>query len=119
MVCLVVLRCLSVRCVGRTVQLHRRLLKELPSLVLRALPSRMNEKEYSYMKDIVPCGVVSEVVLSSLLPLSLFSVHLFVRWHYAELTGDRRGYDSALAALSPELRSSWVGRRHNRGCPVL
>ena len=46
-------------------------------------------------------------------------MHLFVRWHYAEVTGDRRGYESALAALSPELRSSWVDRQHNRGCLVL
>ena len=53
------------------------------------------------------------------LSLSLCSVHLFVRWHYAEVTGDRRGYESALAALSPELRSSWVDRQHNRGCLVL
>ena len=77
MVCLVVLRCLSVRCVGRTVQLHRRLLKELPSLVLRALPSRMNEKEYSYMKDVVLCGVVGKVVFLSLsLSVSLLGASL-------------------------------------------
>ena len=54
--------------------------------------------------------------------LSLFFsllVRLFVRWHYAEHIGDRRGYDLALAAMPPELRSSWVDREHNRGCPVL
>ena len=46
-------------------------------------------------------------------------VRLFVRWHYAEVTGDRRGYDASVAKLSDELRSSWVDRRHNRGCSVL
>jgi hypothetical protein len=46
-------------------------------------------------------------------------VRLFVRWHHAEATRDRRGYVAALAALPPQLRSSWLGRRHNRGCPVL
>ena len=55
---------------------------------------------------------------SSSLSLSLL-VRLFIRWHYAERTGDRGGYDLALAGLEAELRSSWVDRQHNRGCPVL
>ena len=81
------------------------------------------------MKDLVVfggarCCFASPLSHSPSLSLSLsFSlsllVRLFVRWHYAEHTRDRRGYDSALAALSPELRSSWVDREHNRGCPVL
>ena len=46
-------------------------------------------------------------------------MRLFVRWHYAEATGDRRGYDAGLAKLSDDLRSSWVDRHHNRGCLAL
>ena len=83
------------------------------------------------MKDLVlfggaRCCFASPLSLTLLLSLFLslslslsLLVRLFVRWHYAEHTRDRRGYDSALAALSPELRSSWVDREHNRGCPVL
>ena len=52
--------------IGPTVQLHRRLLDRLPALVLEAPDWRMNEKEYSYMRDLVLCVVMSDVVLLSL-----------------------------------------------------
>ena len=110
MVCLVVLRCLSVRCVGRTVQLHRRLLKELPSLVLQALPSRMNEKEYSYMKDIVLCGVVVKVVFVSL------SLSLCLSARCASLfDGTMRRSLVIVEAMNPRLRRC----RRNCGPPGL
>ena len=43
---------------GRTCGAHRCLLAQLPALVLRAPVSRMNEEEYSFMKDLVLCGVM-------------------------------------------------------------
>ena len=43
--------------VGRTVRAHGRLLERLPALLLRAPVYRMDPKKYSYMKDLVLCGV--------------------------------------------------------------
>lgn len=46
-------------------------------------------------------------------------VLLFVRWHYAEITGEYGVYESALARLPRALRDSWALRAHCRGCLFL
>ena len=68
MVCVGLSSCVvcSVWRLGPTVRLYRRLLEELPALALQASEWRMNEKRYSYMRDLVLCVVVSHVVLRSL-----------------------------------------------------
>ena len=43
---------------GRTCGAHRRLLAQLPGLVLAAPVSCMNEEKYSFMKDLVFCAVI-------------------------------------------------------------